>query len=72
MAAARHYWNTALPLIKVALERELLMNPLTILLECISQTSDKVTPGKVCIANILKGQSRENQCGLQMLIFLRR
>ena len=41
MTAARHYWNACLPLINQPMERELLKEPLTILLECIRDTTDK-------------------------------
>ncbi|EDV20852.1 uncharacterized protein TRIADDRAFT_60790 [Trichoplax adhaerens] len=36
MSAIRHYWNTCLPLVKPPLERKLLIEPLTFLLESIS------------------------------------
>ena len=41
MQAARHYWNACLPLIGQPIERELLKEPLTILLQCITDTTDK-------------------------------
>lgn len=41
MTAARHFWNGSLPLIGETTERELLRDPLLILLKCISETIDK-------------------------------
>ena len=41
VTAARHYWNAALPLINQPIERELLSEPITLLLECISDVTDK-------------------------------
>ena len=41
MLAARHYWNTCLPLIRQKLERELLKEPLTLILQCIANTMDR-------------------------------
>ena len=41
MQAARHYWNASLPLINQPIERELLKDPLSMMLECITDTTDK-------------------------------
>ena len=41
MSAARHYWNASLALINQPIERELLRDSLHLLLQCISQTTDK-------------------------------
>ena len=41
MLAARHYWNTSLPLIRQKLDRELLKEPLSVILQCITETMDK-------------------------------
>jgi hypothetical protein len=41
MSAARHYWNASLALINQPIERELLRDSLLVLLQCISQTTDK-------------------------------
>ncbi|XP_063723597.1 cilia- and flagella-associated protein 46-like isoform X4 [Symsagittifera roscoffensis] len=41
MTAARHYWNTALPLVNSKLERELLQDSLLTILKCINATVDR-------------------------------
>ncbi|KAK7109057.1 hypothetical protein V1264_013170 [Littorina saxatilis] len=41
MTAARHYWNSAIPLVSMPIERELLKEPMKVILECITATSDK-------------------------------
>ena len=41
MTAARHYWNCILPLIAQPIEREILQRPLTTILQCITDTTDK-------------------------------
>ncbi|XP_075249447.1 cilia- and flagella-associated protein 46-like isoform X3 [Convolutriloba macropyga] len=41
MTAARHYWNTALPLVNSKLERELLQESLSTILKCINDTVDR-------------------------------
>ncbi|KAK7482059.1 hypothetical protein BaRGS_00026751 [Batillaria attramentaria] len=41
MTAARHYWNASIELVSQPIERELLKEPLKIILECIAATSDK-------------------------------
>ena len=41
MTAGRHYWNAILPLISQPIERELLREPISILLECINDTTDR-------------------------------
>ncbi|XP_077992013.1 cilia- and flagella-associated protein 46-like isoform X2 [Glandiceps talaboti] len=42
ITAARHYWNSALPLVSEPIERQLLRQPLTIILDCITATVGKV------------------------------
>lgn len=50
MSAIRHYWNTCLPLVKQSLERKLLIEPLTLLLDNISELHRIYTKSKVrCI-----------------------
>ncbi|XP_035825239.1 cilia- and flagella-associated protein 46 [Aplysia californica] len=41
MIAARHFWNTCIALVGQPIERELLKEPLKIILECIAATADK-------------------------------
>ena len=41
MTAARHFWNASIPLVSQPIERELLKEPLKIILECIAATADK-------------------------------
>ncbi len=41
VAAARHFWNAVLPLVSQPLERDLLREPIILLLECLSETTDK-------------------------------
>ncbi|RUS85833.1 hypothetical protein EGW08_006385 [Elysia chlorotica] len=41
MTAARHFWNASIPLVSQPIERELLKEPLKIILECITATADK-------------------------------
>ena len=41
ITAARHYWNASLPLINQPIERELLSDPISVLLSCISSVTDK-------------------------------
>ena len=41
LIAGRHYWNAILPLISQPIERELLREPISILLDCINGTTDK-------------------------------
>ncbi|XP_053406399.1 cilia- and flagella-associated protein 46-like [Mercenaria mercenaria] len=40
MTAARHYWNTCCPLVSQPIERELLREPIRIILQCITETAD--------------------------------
>jgi hypothetical protein len=41
IAAARHYWNTVLPLINEPLERQLLKEPLQVVLQCLAAVTEK-------------------------------
>ena len=41
ITAARHYWNASLPLINQPIERELLSDPITLMLEFIADVTDK-------------------------------
>ncbi len=41
MIAARHFWNAILPLITQPIERDLLQEPISVLIDCISEVSDK-------------------------------
>ena len=41
MSAARMYWNAALPLINQPIERELLAEPITMMLDYITEVTDK-------------------------------
>lgn len=41
MIAARHFWNTGVPLVGQPIERQLLKEPLKIILECVAATADK-------------------------------
>ncbi|GFS07539.1 cilia- and flagella-associated protein 46 [Elysia marginata] len=41
MTAARHFWNACIPLVSQPIERELLKEPLKIILECIAATAEK-------------------------------
>ena len=41
IVAARHYWNSALPLLNEPLERILLREPLEVVLECLADVADK-------------------------------
>ncbi|CAH1785035.1 unnamed protein product [Owenia fusiformis] len=41
MTAARHYWNSVIPLVKLPMERELLKEPLRMMLQCINATAPK-------------------------------
>ena len=49
MTAARHYWNAAIPLVSQPIERELLKEPLKIILECIAATTDKKVKKEVSV-----------------------
>ncbi|WAR21805.1 CFA46-like protein [Mya arenaria] len=40
MTAARHYWNACCPLVSQPIERELLREPVRIILQCITETAD--------------------------------
>lgn len=41
ITAARHYWNTVIPLVNQPLERQLLKEPLQIVLKCLAVVSEK-------------------------------
>ena len=41
MTAARHYWNASCPLVSQPIERELLREPVRIVLQCITNTAEK-------------------------------
>ncbi|XP_071090002.1 cilia- and flagella-associated protein 46-like [Haliotis cracherodii] len=41
MTAARHYWNACLPLVGQPIERELLKEPIRVILQCITATAEK-------------------------------
>ena len=47
MTAARHYWNACCPLVSQPIERELLREPIRIILECITATAEKLKKEKV-------------------------
>ncbi|ESP03735.1 hypothetical protein LOTGIDRAFT_237561 [Lottia gigantea] len=40
MSAARHYWNACVPLLNQPIERELIKEPVRVLLQCITATAD--------------------------------
>ncbi|XP_065923991.1 cilia- and flagella-associated protein 46 isoform X6 [Magallana gigas] len=42
MTAVRHYWNASLPLVSQPIERELLREPIKVMLQCITATAEKV------------------------------
>ncbi|XP_060585472.1 cilia- and flagella-associated protein 46-like isoform X2 [Ruditapes philippinarum] len=42
MTAARHYWNACCPLVSQPIERELLREPIRIILQCITETADSL------------------------------
>ena len=64
MIASRHYWNTIMPLVSQPIERELLKQPLRIILESIADiaadkdkkttktTGDAITEQKVTQVNV--------------------
>ena len=41
ISAARRYWNACLPLMTHPIERELLQEPVSMILQCIGDTIDK-------------------------------
>ena len=47
MTAARHYWNACCPLVSQPIERELLREPIRIILECITGTAEKLKKKEV-------------------------
>ena len=49
MTAARHYWNASCPLLSQPIERELLREPIRIILQCITDTAEKLKKKEVCI-----------------------
>ncbi|XP_052099636.1 cilia- and flagella-associated protein 46-like isoform X4 [Mytilus californianus] len=42
MTAARHYWNACVPLVSQPIERELLREPIKMILQCITATAEKI------------------------------
>ncbi|XP_028390807.1 LOW QUALITY PROTEIN: cilia- and flagella-associated protein 46-like [Dendronephthya gigantea] len=52
ITAARHYWNTVMPLVNQPLERQLLKEPLQIVLRCLAAVSEK---------NIEKGDEEDDE-----------
>ncbi|CAG2203029.1 Cilia- and flagella-associated protein 46 [Mytilus edulis] len=42
MTAARHYWNACVPLVSQPIERELLREPIKMILQCITSTAEKI------------------------------
>ncbi|XP_056005172.1 cilia- and flagella-associated protein 46-like isoform X7 [Ostrea edulis] len=42
MTAVRHYWNACLPLVSQPIERELLREPIKVMLQCITATAEKI------------------------------
>lgn len=49
MTAVRHYWNASLPLVSQPIERELLREPIKVMLQCITATAEKVKKTEVHI-----------------------
>ena len=47
MTAARHYWNASCPLLSQPIERELLREPIRIILQCITDTAEKLKKKEV-------------------------
>jgi hypothetical protein len=47
MTAARHYWNACCPLVSQPIERELLREPIRIILQCITETADSLKKREV-------------------------
>ena len=41
ITAARHYWNAVIPLVNEPLERQLLKEPLQVVLQCLAAVTDK-------------------------------
>ncbi len=41
ITAARHYWNTVIPLVNEPLERQLLKEPLQVVLHCLAAVTEK-------------------------------
>ena len=48
MTAARHYWNACCPLVSQPIERELLREPIRVILQCITNTAAKLKKKEVC------------------------
>ena len=57
MTAARHYWNASCPLLSQPIERELLREPIRIILQCITDTAEKLKKKEVCIMLTLNIQT---------------
>lgn len=47
MTAARHYWNACVPLVSQPIERELLREPIKMILQCITSTAEKIKKKEV-------------------------
>ena len=47
MTAARHYWNACVPLVSQPIERELLREPIKVILQCITATAEKIKKKEV-------------------------
>jgi len=47
MIAARHYWNACCPLVSQPIERELLREPIRLILQCITETADSMKKKEV-------------------------
>lgn len=47
MTAARHYWNACVPLVSQPIERELLREPIKMILQCITATAEKIKKKEV-------------------------
>ena len=43
LAAARHYWNNVLPLVGEPMERQLLREPLEVVLRCVAAVAENNT-----------------------------
>ena len=57
ITAARHYWNAALPLINQPMERELLQEPVSQILDFIADTTDKNKYKKTEVSELLQHSS---------------
>ena len=62
MTAARHFWNASIPLVSQPIERELLKEPLKIILECIAATADKEKKEVWVFCSSIYINSKCNEC----------